>query len=71
MKVGAIELRNSILGILRLRHFNKCEAARLTRFPIGNDTDALYSPVGCECGVKIFLSSLITEITDKYVGHSV
>jgi hypothetical protein len=71
VKFGAIELRDGGLGGLGFGHFDKCEAASLPCVTIRNDIHALHASVGGECGLKVVLSSLITEIPDKNVGHSV
>src|SRR5437588_11886031 len=71
VEVGSIELRNSGLGIARFRHFDEREATRLTCVTIRNDIDAFYAAIRRESRLEIFLAGLITEISDKNVGHSV
>jgi hypothetical protein len=58
------------LRSLGIRHFHKCEPSWLSCVAIGNDINALHAPVGGECSVQVVLRCLITEISDKYVGHS-
>jgi hypothetical protein len=71
VKFGSIELRNSVLRVLLFRHFDECEASGLAAVTICDDAHALHASVSCERGVKILLAGLITEISDKNVGHSV
>jgi len=71
VQFGAVQLRNGRLGCIRIRHFDEGEAAGLARVTIGHDTDALHTAESGESSLKVVLSSLITEISDKYVGHSI
>jgi hypothetical protein len=71
MEVGTIQLRNGHLSGLRFRHLHKGEATSLACVTIGYDIHAFHASIGGECGMKVVLGSLITEIPDKNVGHSV
>jgi len=71
VEIGAIQLSNRGLGCRRFRHFDEREAARLARVPVRDDIHALHVAVSGERRMKIVLGSLITEISDKYVCHSV
>jgi hypothetical protein len=70
VEFGTIQLSNGRLGCVRFRHFDEREAARLARLAICDDTHSLHTSVSGESSLKIILGSLITEISDKYVGHS-
>lgn len=70
MKFCAIQLSNGGLGCVGVGHFDERKAARLTGIPISDDTDSLDSAISGESGLKIVLGCLITEISDKNVGHS-
>jgi hypothetical protein len=70
VEIAAIQLSNSSLGCRRFRHFDERKAARLTRVPVGNDVDALHAAVSRESRMKIILGRLKTEVSDKYVCHS-
>lgn len=71
MELGSVQMGDRGLRVLRIRHFDECEAPRLTCVTIGNNIHPLYAPVCRERGLKIVLGSLITEIPYKNVGHSV
>jgi hypothetical protein len=66
----AVQMSNSRLRSLRIRHFHKCETAGLPGVTIRNDIYALDAAVCGEGRMQVILRSLITEISDKYVGHS-
>jgi hypothetical protein len=70
VEIAAIQLSDRGLGCLWFCHFNEREAARLARVPVRDDTHALHAAVSGESRMKVVLRSLITEISDKYVGHS-
>jgi hypothetical protein len=70
VEIGAIQLRNSSLGFPRFCHFDEREAARLAGVPVRDDIYALHAAVSSESRMKIILGGLITEISDKYVCHS-
>jgi hypothetical protein len=70
VEIGAIQLSNRSLGCRRFRHFNEREAARLARVPVCDDIHALHVAVSGERRMKIVSGSLITEISDKYICHS-
>jgi hypothetical protein len=55
---------------LRIGHFDECETAGLAGVTVRNDIYALHTAVLRECGMQVILRSLITEVSDKYVGHS-
>jgi hypothetical protein len=59
------------LGSLSFRHFHEGEAARLAGVAICNDAHSLHTAVSGESSLKIVLCCLITEVSDKYVGHSI
>jgi hypothetical protein len=71
MEVRTVQLRNGRLSGLRFGHLNKGEATGLACLTIRYDTHAFNASIGGECGMQVVLSSLITEIPDKNVGHSV
>jgi len=71
VEIGAIQLSNRRLGCCRFCHFDEGEPARLTGVPVPNDVYALDAAVSSESRMKIFLSGLVTEISDKYVCHDV
>ena len=54
-----------------IRHFNKRKTAGLPGIAIGNNIYALHAAVLRKRGLEFILSSSVTEITDKNVGHSV
>jgi hypothetical protein len=66
----AVEMSNSCLRSLRIGHFYECETTGLAGVTIRNDIYALHTAVLGECGMQVILRSLITEVSDKYVGHS-
>jgi hypothetical protein len=71
VQFGAIQMRDSRLGIFGFRHFDKCEAAGLARFTIRYDVDAFHAAIYGKGAMQLLLRGLITEISDKYVGHSI
>jgi hypothetical protein len=70
VKLRAVQLSNRGLRRVGIGHFYEREAAGLTRIAIGDDTHPLYAAVSGKSRVQVVLGSLITEISDKYVGHS-
>jgi len=71
VELCSVQLRNGHLRFVRVRHFDKSESTRLAGFPVGHDAYTLYAAVSGERIVKLILGGLITEISDKNVGHSV
>jgi hypothetical protein len=59
------------LRSLRVGHFDKREATGLARVAIRYNVYSLYATVSGESGMQVILRCLITEISDKYVGHSI
>lgn len=70
MEFGAVQLSNRVLRRRRFRHLDKCETAGLARVPVCDDVHAFHAAVSGESRMKIVLGSLIAEISDKYVCHS-
>jgi hypothetical protein len=70
VEIAAIQLSNRGLRCRRVSHFDECESARLARIPVRHDIHSLHLAVSGERRMKIVLRSLITEISDKYVCHS-
>jgi hypothetical protein len=66
----AVEMSNGCLRSLRIGHFDECETTGLARVTIRNDIYTLHTAILGECGMQVILRSLITEVSDKYVGHS-
>jgi hypothetical protein len=63
-------MRDRLLSGLRIRHFYEGEATRLPRITVRYDINSLHATVGGESGMQVILRCLITEVSDKYVGHS-
>ena len=70
VKFGTVQLGNCGLRRIGIGHFDEREAARLSCVAVGDDAHPLHTAIGRESRLQIVLGSLITEISDKYVGHS-
>jgi hypothetical protein len=68
---GAVQLRNGVLRSLRVSHFNEGKTAGLAGSSVSDDIDAFHSAIRFKGGLQVFLSRLVTEISDKNVGHSI
>jgi hypothetical protein len=71
MKIGAIQMSNRGLRCRRIRHFDKCEAARLARVSVCDDIHPFHATVSGESRMKIVLGTLKTKVSDKYICHNV
>jgi hypothetical protein len=70
VEIGAIQLGNGGLRCPHVGHFHEGEATRLARVPVRDEIHAFHAAVSSESRMKILLGSLITEISDIYVCHS-
>jgi hypothetical protein len=70
VKFRSVQLSNRGLCRVRIGHFDEREAAGLTRIAIGDDAYPLHAAISGKSRLQVVLGSLITEIPDKYVGHS-
>jgi hypothetical protein len=70
VQFGSVQVRYRVLGSFRVAHFDECESAWLTRFAVGHEIDSFYVAVRSERILEVSLGCLITEISDKNVGHS-
>jgi hypothetical protein len=66
----AVEMGNGCLRSLRIGHFDERETTGLPGVTIRNDIYTLHTAILGECGMQVILRCLITEVSDKYVGHS-
>ena len=71
MQFGSIQLRNSLLRVLRIGHFDEGEAAWLTRIPVRDDFDLFDIAEFGKSSEQVFLRGLEAEIADKNIDHGV
>jgi hypothetical protein len=71
VEFGTIQLSNRRLRGVSFRHFHEGEATRLAGVAIGDDAHSLDTAVSGESSLKVVLCCLITEVSDKNVGHSI
>jgi hypothetical protein len=69
-QLGAVQLGDSGLRRLRIRHFDEGESTGLPGGAVRYYTDAVYRAISLKSGLQVFLRCLIAEISDKDVGHS-
>jgi hypothetical protein len=70
IQFSAVQMRNRLLCGLRIGHFHESKATGLPRIAIRYYIYSLDTTIGGESGMQVILRSLITEVSDKYVGHS-
>ena len=71
MQFGSVQLRNRLLRVLRIGHFDEREATRLTGVPIRNDIDLFdIAELGKGCE-QVLLRGLEAEVADKNLAHGV
>ena len=71
MQFGSIQLRNSLLRVLRIGHFDEGEAAGLTRIPVRDDFDLFDIAELGKSREQFLLRGLEAEIADKNLAHGV
>ena len=71
MQFGSIQLRNSLLRVLRIGHCDESEAARLTGVPVRDDIDLFDVAESGKTGEQVLLRGLEAEIADKNLDHGV
>ena len=71
MQFGSIQLRNSLLRVLRIGHFYESEAAGLTRVPVRDDSDLFDVAELGKRREQLVLRGLEAEIADKDLAHGV
>jgi hypothetical protein len=69
IQVAAVKAVYCISGFSGIRHFHEGEATGLTGVPVANDTHALHGPILRKGGLKLALSRLIREVSNKDVRH--
>ena len=69
VELGSVQLRNRVLGVALLRHFDESETTRLARIAVRHDVYAFHVAKLRKGSMQIFLRRLIAEITDKNVAH--
>jgi hypothetical protein len=67
----AIELGDSRLGIAALGHFDKCKTTGLAAVAVRYDVNALDAAILRKSLLQVFLRSLVTQVSDKDIRHSV
>jgi len=71
MQFGSIQLRNSLLRVLRIGHFDESEAAGLTGVPVRDDIDLFDIAELGKSREQFLLRGLEAEIADKNLAHGV
>ena len=71
IQFGSIQLRNSLLRVLRIGHFDEGEAAWLTRIPVREDIDLFDIAELGKSREQFLLRGLEAEIADKNLAHGV
>ena len=71
MQFGSIQLRNSLLRVLHIGHFDESEAAGLTAVPVRDDIDSFDVAELGKRREQLLLSGLEAEIADENIGHGV
>jgi hypothetical protein len=65
----ATQFVDGALAFVRIGHFDKCEASRFARIPVGGDTGAVNSSKAFKERPDILLSRPEAEVSYKYVFH--
>lgn len=63
-QLSAIQGRHRLIRIAVIRHFDKRKTARLSRFSVLHDLDALHLTVCGKCRIKILLGRLERNVPD-------
>ena len=71
IQFGSIQLRNGLLRVLRIGHFDESEAAGLTGVPVRDDIDLFDIAELGKSREQFFLRGLEAEIADKNLAHDV
>jgi hypothetical protein len=67
----SIELGDGRFGVAALCHFDKCKTTGLAAVAIRYDVNALDAAVLRKSLLQVFLRSLVTQVSDKDIRHSV
>ena len=71
IQFGSIQLRNSLLRVLRIGHFDESEPAGLTGVPVRDDIDLFDIAELGKSREQLLLRGLEAEIADKNLDHGV
>src|SRR5216684_2565893 len=69
--LGSVELRDCVLRVLRLRHFDECKSAGLARVAVGNNIHPLDVSILGKRSMQLILRRLVAEISYEDVGHRI